>query len=1145
MAETRFRRHLALCGLLILATELQIGLERQLQRRPTRVRLAAAQALDRPDQLDQIYRHSEAEGALEALAGGLARRAASALPVLNFNFTLAAAREPFAAGQLDAQVEAYYREQFPANMSVEGLQLLAVKAALRMAPMPLHTSWGYSSRRQLEMGSLSVRDDRLCDLQLDHLTRRLEAALRLAAGASQTPTTSASPVDNFEGQQIYRSLDLQLFRYLDTFGRVPQDLLRGNIRWFGSYEGCLDTRLGPPSASKPTTGAENRNSIKFRYCMAAVRAASWPGGGGGGDDGDEPAPISDQNRWTDYGVHSADANLNNYFIRLGLCLPEACDSAALERAGSRRAIERLAKFGLAKPFNSDHYKLTDLYCLPDKRSPLREVSLLGKLLLLAALGWLGLVGLATMVHLNVEKFYIKTVESIRREQARRELGRTGSEEEEEEEEYGDEGGDADGARCGRGNEFGESDVLHLKRNWIKLNVLIRDKSLEWLPQIDPIDCLSLYSNWLKYTKRAKMAVVRAHASETLAERQRRRNEQLVAVERERRQRSQRASSSYRLNMMTGRPSFSGGLPLGPEQLRERVQEDLVDEERFEAMLQLLASQTSSVKAAERLREELGGGSGQPGARQRVDTSSLNALKVVALLWIVAGHCVFFLGSTVANGALLMNYVRDLGAFALANGAMYITELFFVITGTLTAHLTFKHNTRVASAGDAVELRPVAEQTAYKPPATSGDGRALNGRHQEHGAKGQEGEQQQQQQQVVCLLEPRLFRGSFWATIVAGRYLRIVPTYLLCYAFVKLVSLKVGGEGQLWDYGVSANSLRRGCAQESWLPVLTLTTNLAGVYQHCIVGGWYLSVDFQFMLAAVPLLLAMAASQRSWGDQEQQVVVVSRRRLLAGYSPTVAFGLLSAFAAILYGLSQAQVDLGYILKFLPHTVAILSKCIAMYTNSIFRFRAFAFGLITGHLLYLYEFNLIRLPRLLQQHGAKFASAIFAAGFLLMFLPALYPKDKIIVSHDMMVVLMVLTAGGVDLFLSAMIFFICIGKAPRAALFLLNSPFWSLLSTLSLSAFLIHSEVIALLTSRLDPPPAVSYSLLLFVYAATLILTYSLALGLFLTFELPVGRLLEALMRKYLAQSRALQASKSSRKQAYGNEFQVVHGNLQLR
>lgn len=34
----------------------------------------------------------------------------------------------------------------------------------------------------------------------------------------------------------------------------------------------------------------------------------------------------------------------------------------------------------------------------------------------------------------------------------------------------------------------------------------------------------------------------------------------------------------------------------------------------------------------------------------------------------------------------------------------------------------------------------------------------------------------------------------------------------------------------------------------------------------------------------------------------------------------------------------------------------------YANPVFRFRAFAFGLITGHLIYLYELKLFELPGL---------------------------------------------------------------------------------------------------------------------------------------------------------------------------------------
>lgn len=1011
------------------------------------------------------------------------------LPVLNLNYTLIG--KQFDNGQLDAEVEDYYNERFPANLTLDQLHLLAIKANVRMAPMPIHLSWGYESRDELRVSSWPVNDEAKCASQLAQLGARLErlqsSSLQpgsaehqaLAVARAAPRGHEASPVENYEAQLLYRSTDIAFLRYLDTFGKSASDTLRGNVKWYGSRSACMDTRLH---------WAQGKRASKFRYCMVALRSSTWPR---------VVASTSAREKWSNFGVHTYDANLGNFFIRIGACLPESCDSSAFDYQANVQAIEKLVKFNLMKPFNSDHYYLSDLYCLPDHRSPLTSLPLAGKLLILAALLWTSLILLATGVQLNVERFYTKSVRGIRnkrKQEQQLEINNSNQQLDEHQRRL------QDLQHKSKNNEFQEEDVLKLKHNWIKLNVYLWDQSKQLIAGVDLIACLSLYSNWLKYTNRLKVAVARLHAEQERRERLRERQLQLVESARK---------QTGKLAKFNGKAS-----PAAPSPDEENQDE----RDKLEQELTKRREQTDDFDELE-----------ADFSKRRVDTSCMNALKVIALLWIMAGHCIFYLGSTIANGAILKNYTRQLSAFALANGALYITELFFVITGCLTAYLAFKYNTfRRSTNGDQVELNE-------RPSACK---RKLS---------------QHQEADGPAHMESRMFKVPFWLMISVNRYLRILPTYLLVYSFVRLVTVYVGGSGQLWDYAVSANSMRRRCIQESWLPVLTLTTNFVDIYGHCIVGGWYLSADMQFMLMAVPMLLVLARCQRrprgrnqfvafnkqqqlnlagtnaSAELQQQQQTQQSSanqvqvsKRLLLGYAVVFSAGLISALWSIVHGIFQSEVDLSYILKFVPHTVAILSRNIAMYTNSAFRFRAFAFGLILGHLLYLYEFRLIKLPKFVQQHGAKLTTIIFSVGFSIMFLPVIYPQGKIIISHDLTAILMILSAGGIDIFLSVLIFLICIGKAPKIVLFFLNSPFWTVLSSLSLCAFLVHTEVIVLLTSQLNPPPTVQYSLLLFVFSATIILTYILALALYLAFEMPVSRLIEALMRKYFGGSRLVRS-----------------------
>lgn len=1081
----------------------------------------------------------------DSLSSLLSRLVRPFVPTLWLNFTIIQKHHP--DHQLDTDVENYYKQRFATNMTLDELHLLAVKAALRVAPMPIHTTWGYASRDELRQSAWPVYDEARCTAHLSHLAARLERVLTRAVSpivplppqplqSAKAVVAGASPVDNFEARQVYSSTELQFARYMDTFGHVPHDVLAGNVRWYGSSAGCLDSRLLMPAA------AHNRaRRIRFRYCMAALKSFGWH------DSYDKRQHDRDA---YEFGVHTHDVQSDSYFVRVGVCLPESCDSRALERPDNARHLDKLVKFNLMRPFNSDHYYLSDLYCVPDERSPLRAVPLMGKLLLVASLGWLALIGGATVVHLNVERFYAKAVHELRQKKLGIDESRSSP----------------SGARqqqdvVPKQSEFGEADVLGLKRTWVRLNVFVWDTSKRLVGGVDLIECLSLYSNWLRYTRHVKRAIAEQHADEQRHERIKRRHYKLVdnaraaaaaatTIQRTESEPNMVATSASpaknvsnsKLASITGsRAELNNSAAWFNRELgaRLKLQDDCDEHEWLER-------------------------------KQRVDTSSLNALKVMALAWIIAGHCILYLGSTVSNSAMSMQYVRDLAAFALANGAMYITELFFVITGCLATYLAFKSNTYVAHARDVVVHRNGAH--------TCRDTKlSIETADEQDNAAGQD--KQWPQQQVACM-ESRMFRAPFWLVIILNRYLRMLPTFLFVYSFVRLVSVYVSGSGQLWDYAVSPNSVRRVCTHESWWPVVTFTENLHDIYGHCLLGTWYLSADMQLMVMSVPLLILLALCQRQHrsagggshlfgaaGRQQQQHQmqelnttataaaaeqaandqkqhqqqqpeaelqfnniagqrneIATNTRLAYGYAIIVALALLSALASMIYGFFESQVDLSLILRFVPHSVSVLSRNIALYTNSLFRFRAYGFGLCLGHLLYLYEFRLIRMPKMIQQHGSKLATITFSAGFLAMFMPVIYPKDKLIISHDMVVVCMIATACAVDVFLCALIFLTCIGKAPKPVLFVLNSPFWTLLSSLSLCAFLVHTEVIIVLTSQLNPPPSVSYSLAVLVLCATLVFTYALAFCVHLALELPVSRLIDSFMRKHLSGSRAAKSDK---------------------
>lgn len=95
-----------------------------------------------------------------------------------------------------------------------------------------------------------------------------------------------------------------------------------------------------------------------------------------------------------------------------------------------------------------------------------------------------------------------------------------------------------------------------------------------------------------------------------------------------------------------------------------------------------------------------------------------------------------------------------------------------------------------------------------------------------------------------------------------RYIRLLPMYLVVYAYVKKFSHLLG-DGPIWDHGVSIQSEARQCRMESWLVPILMLANFIPPFAHCILSGWHIANDFQLFLLA-PLLLAAYRYSRLLG-----------------------------------------------------------------------------------------------------------------------------------------------------------------------------------------------------------------------------------------------------------------------------------------
>jgi hypothetical protein len=155
-------------------------------------------------------------------------------------------------------------------------------------------------------------------------------------------------------------LGLELTQFMDSFGKPESGLYSGLVTWLGSYKQCKRSTL-------------NGGLIRTRYCIARMRPKWWP----------KNETIYPKTR-----------------IRVGICLPETCDTMSFKR--QKLAIETLMKFDMSQFFR-DNLELDSIFCLPDERSPIRQIPLGGRIFLYVIGSWLSIVIIASICYEIIRK----------------------------------------------------------------------------------------------------------------------------------------------------------------------------------------------------------------------------------------------------------------------------------------------------------------------------------------------------------------------------------------------------------------------------------------------------------------------------------------------------------------------------------------------------------------------------------------------------------------------------------------------------------------------------------------------------------------------------------------------------------------------
>lgn len=244
--------------------------------------------------------------------------------------------------KLDWEVTEYYQDSYEVldrrNVTYDDHLFKSIRA-LRHTIVLNQFDYRYTDATIMRNSAGPKVDPKLCDKQLGTLVRMAESREK---PGSEVP--------------------LSAINFLESSGRTEPGILNGNFIWWGSFSSCTRASISAQSARKFMGRVVDDSSIKGRYCVAHLRAKSWP----------------------KYDIYFED----RITIRVGICIPESCHSSQyFESRSMQDNIDRLTRMNLASPFNSERYEISYLYCLPDEDSPFRQWDLGTQLFVAFSVVW--------------------------------------------------------------------------------------------------------------------------------------------------------------------------------------------------------------------------------------------------------------------------------------------------------------------------------------------------------------------------------------------------------------------------------------------------------------------------------------------------------------------------------------------------------------------------------------------------------------------------------------------------------------------------------------------------------------------------------------------------------------------------------------
>lgn len=474
----------------------------------------------------------------------------------------------------------------------------------------------------------------------------------------------------------------------------------------------------------------------------------------------------------------------------------------------------------------------------------------------------------------------------------------------------------------------------------------------------------------------------------------------------------------------------------------------------------------------------------------IDLSAINGIKVLSMMWLISGHTLLFFLRTIANGRDFWSILRDARYMTVMAG-IFPVDTFFTITGFLTAYLKFSKN----------------------------DGEAMH-------------------------------KFSYWIEAFVHRYLRFMPMYLIIFWYTRDVSEYIG-YGPLWDYATADTSIRSTCKQESFSTPLLFQANFKRIDLHCVKPAWYLANDYQYLLIT-PIFFSLLMRSRTLG---YYVIGLS-----------VFASLCLQFLTVFF--SRDIDDFSVVINFEPmFATQVLMNLWKLYVLPYNRIPPYLIGILTGHLLYTWNKNctaskkginnssknsccstqdssvnsdnnsehngdhkILDKKGKVSSHESAFNSYICTKVWtpLVLLISIIYLPILTRFSTQEGQVAKIGTSSIIALMrfvwslAIARLIYICAsknimkpslidadGREPTSSdsfiIRFLSSPKWKPWSQIGLSALLIQWEVISYLAQTQSSIPQMTITFLFAIVLICIVVTYTLALIIYLTIEYPLSQL----------------------------------------